>query len=71
MSFKPAMVQRNNMSADVSAGNPVKAIRDPFGNSYGYPTRKTANPSSSDGYNLTFDLWRTADMADPAQCENW
>ena len=38
----------------------VTAIRDPFGNSYGYSTIKTANPSGTAGYNPTFDLWSTA-----------
>lgn len=72
MSFKPAMLQRADMSADVTASNKVTAIRDPFGNSYGYSTRKAANPSGSDGYNPTFDLWSTANSNDPAQwIKNW
>ena len=36
----------------------VIAIRDPFGNSYGYSTRMAA--TGSGGYNPTFDLWSTA-----------
>jgi len=38
----------------------VTAIRDPFGNSYGYSTAKAANPNGTLGDNPTFDLWSTA-----------
>ncbi len=38
----------------------VTAIRDPFGNSYGYSTAKAAKPTGTVGYNPTFDLWSTA-----------
>jgi type II secretory pathway pseudopilin PulG len=38
----------------------VTAIRDPFGNSYGYSTAKATNPNGTVGYNPTFDLWSTA-----------
>ena len=46
----------------------VTAIRDPFGNSYGYSTAANpqANPTpapSPVGYNPTFDLWSTAGAA--------
>jgi len=46
----------------------ITAIRDPFGNSYGYSTagNPQANPtpaSSPVGYNPTFDLWSTAGIA--------
>ena len=37
----------------------VTAIRDPFGNSYGYSTAKARTPNHR-GYNPTFDLWSTA-----------
>ncbi len=37
----------------------ITAIRDPFGNSYGYSTMK-ASDSTKNGYNPTFDLWSTA-----------
>jgi len=37
----------------------VTAIRDPFGNSYGYSTAKAAHPAGTVGYNPTFDLWST------------
>jgi hypothetical protein len=38
-------------------GDPVAAIRDPFGNSYGYSTANQADPEK--GFNPTFDLWST------------
>ncbi|PYJ99069.1 MAG: hypothetical protein DME68_04800 [Verrucomicrobia bacterium] len=45
------------MSNPPSSSNLVTAIRDPFGNSYGY---STANASGAAfGYNPTFDLWST------------
>ncbi len=58
MSFKPAMMHRDNMSAGVSSGNPVTAVRDAFGFPYGYSTAKASGGTS--GYNPTFDLWSTA-----------
>ncbi len=60
MQFKPAMMNRAKMSADVASGNPVNAIRDPFGAPYGYSTAKAANPGGTVGNNPTFDLWSTA-----------
>ncbi|HEX8678402.1 MAG TPA: hypothetical protein VF683_00455, partial [Chthoniobacterales bacterium] len=63
-----------NMTAAISSGNPVTAIRDPFGNPYGYSTAKAANPAGSVGYNPTFDLWSTGgeDGANPLQwIKNW
>jgi hypothetical protein len=50
----------------------VTAIRDPFGNSYGYSTAQQANPSQ--GFNPTFDLWSTAgtsNAADAAYEKSW
>ena len=61
MPFKPASLLRNDMSNPPSSSNPVTAIRDPFGNSYGYSTAKASNPSGTIGYNPTFDLWSIAD----------
>jgi type II secretory pathway pseudopilin PulG len=52
--FKPQM-----LSLD-SNGN-VTAIKDPFGDSYGYSTANQNNPNT--GYNPTFDLWSTAGVA--------
>jgi len=41
----------------------ITAIRDPFGNSYGYSTANQADPVTPKGYNPTFDLWSTAGTA--------
>ena len=49
--FKP------NMLSPAGGTGTVTAIRDPFGNSYGYSTANQANPSY--GFNPTFDLWST------------
>lgn len=61
MTFKPTSLLRDDMSNPPSSTNPVTAIRDPFGNSYGYSTAKAANPVGNVGYNPTFDLWTVAD----------
>ena len=73
MTFKPNMLNPPPPSAAS-----VIAVRDPFGNSYGYSTIKAKAPSGSDGYNPTFDLWSTAGTgvpgtaADPKQwIKNW
>jgi type II secretory pathway pseudopilin PulG len=57
--FKP------NMLSPPGGTGTVTAIRDPFGNSYGYSTAQAyyidnpgANPNY--GFNPTFDLWSTA-----------
>ena len=57
--FKP------NMLSPPDGTGTVTAIRDPFGNSYGYSTAQAlyidnpgANPNY--GFNPTFDLWTTA-----------
>ena len=52
--FKP------NQLSPATQEQAVAFIRDPFGNSYGYSTVKNSNPSGSDGYNPTFDLWSTS-----------
>jgi len=52
--FKP------NQLSPATREQAVTFIRDPFGNSYGYSTMKNSNPSGSDGYNPTFDLWSTS-----------
>ena len=57
-SFKPQM-----LSVDTN-GN-VIAIKDPFGNSYGYSTANQADPVTPKGYNPTFDLWSTAGLTTP------
>jgi prepilin-type N-terminal cleavage/methylation domain-containing protein len=57
--FKP------NMLSPPGGTGTVTAIRDPFGNSYGYSTAQAYyldNPSANlnYGFNPTFDLWSTA-----------
>ncbi len=59
--FKPNMLCPNP-----PATNPVTAIRDPFGNCYGYSTAKAYAPTGPDGYNPTFDLWSTGGVTPPA-----
>jgi prepilin-type N-terminal cleavage/methylation domain-containing protein len=59
MTFKPNSLLRDNMSNPPSLSNPVTAIRDPFGNSYGYSTMKASG--GANGFNPTFDLWTVAD----------
>jgi len=67
-SFKPNMLLPRDQT------QPVIAIADPFGYSYGY---STANQSSSNkGYNSTFDLWSTAGAGtgaapNPSPQEHW
>jgi general secretion pathway protein G len=61
---------RSNMLSP-STGN-VTAIRDPFGNAYGYSTAKAAGQAF--GINPTYDLWSTAnDTAGNMQkwIKNW
>jgi prepilin-type N-terminal cleavage/methylation domain-containing protein len=61
ITLKPASMLRADMSQPPSSSNRVTAIRDPFGNSYGYSTMMAA--SGSGGYNPTFDLWSTCSLA--------
>ena len=69
MSFKPAMMDRPDMSAGVSSGNKVTAVRDPFGFPYGYSTAKANSPSGSVGHNPTFDLWSTNGRKEPNETD--
>jgi prepilin-type N-terminal cleavage/methylation domain-containing protein len=73
MTFKPNSLVRDDMSNPPSLSNPVTAIRDPFGNSYGYSTMKASG--GANGYNPTFDLWTVADGTagtDPTKwVKNW
>lgn len=65
-SFKP------NMLSPADQNRPVTAVRDPFGNSYGYSTANQANTAS--GYNPTFDLWSTGGVisnASPPDQSQW
>lgn len=59
MVLTPNQMLRADMSQPPSGSNPVIGVRDPFGNSYGYSTKKASDPNAS-GYNPTFDLWSTA-----------
>ena len=56
--FKPNML----LPAPPSTAD-VTAIRDPFGNSYGYSTAQQADPTR--GFNPTFDIWSTAGTSNP------
>ena len=62
--FKPNMLLPSPPSlADITA------IRDPFGNSYGYSTIRST--TGSGGYNPTFDLWSTAGGTTTADVPQW
>ena len=53
IAFKPNMLLPDTIGPQTT----VTAIRDPFGNSYGYSTaNQAAIPSTTTGYNPTFDL---------------
>jgi type II secretory pathway pseudopilin PulG len=54
-SFKP------NQLGPTEQSQSVQFIRDPFGNGYGYST--AYQYSSTTGYNPTFDLWSTNNLA--------
>jgi prepilin-type N-terminal cleavage/methylation domain-containing protein len=69
MAFKPASLLRDDMSNPPSSTNPVTAIRDSFGNSYGYSTMKASG--GANGYNPTFDLWSIADGAAGTDQTKW
>jgi type II secretory pathway pseudopilin PulG len=66
MAFKPNML----LPAPPSTAT-VVALRDPFGNSYGYSTAKASNPSGSTGFNPTFDFWSTAGGRSTADQTQW
>jgi type II secretory pathway pseudopilin PulG len=63
---------KSNMLLPPSTAN-VVAIRDPFGNSYGYSTIRAA--TGTGGYNPTYDLWSTAGGTTandiPGWIKNW
>jgi prepilin-type N-terminal cleavage/methylation domain-containing protein len=69
MAFKEVSLLRADMSNPPSSSNPVTAIRDPFGNSYGYSTMKASG--GVNGYNPTFDLWSIADGAAGTDQTKW
>lgn len=60
-----------NMLAPNPSG-PNTYLQDPFRNSYGYSTAKAEDSAGSVGHNPTFDLWSTANSANPSQwIKNW
>ena len=73
MQFKPSMLSPPDGTGTVTA------IRDPFGNSYGYSTAQAFyidNPSANpnNGFNPTFDLWSTggtSNVTDAAYEKVW
>ena len=71
MAFRDTLLLRADMSNPPSPSNPVTAIRDPFGNSYGYSTAKAANPGGAIGFNPTYDLWSIADGAAGTNQTKW
>jgi type II secretory pathway pseudopilin PulG len=69
LSLRPSSLLRGNMSNPPSSSNKVTAIRDPFGNSYGYSTMKASGGSG--GYNPTYDLWSTAAGTGASDVPGW
>lgn len=63
--FKP------NQLTPLDQTKAVTALRDPFGNPYGYSTMKAATPTNTTGHNPTFDLWSIADGAMGATDTKW
>jgi general secretion pathway protein G len=64
--FKP------NMLSPTDQAQKVTALRDPFGNPYGYSTAKASGAAV--GYNPTFDLWSTGGDISASQTQwikNW
>ena len=53
--FKPQMLSMDSNGL-------VTALKDPFGNSYGYSTIQAGTQDTTKGYNPTFDLWSTAGL---------
>jgi prepilin-type N-terminal cleavage/methylation domain-containing protein len=63
--FKP------NQVSPVDQTQKVTALRDPFGNPYGYSTKKASNSASTTGHNPTFDLWSIGDGAVGTDESKW
>jgi hypothetical protein len=63
--FKPNQLSPANQTQLVTA------VRDPFGNSYGYSTAKAANPTANVGNNPTFDFWSIGDGKPGADQAKW
>jgi type II secretory pathway pseudopilin PulG len=64
MVFKPNML----LPAPPSTATEI-AIRDPFGNSYGYSTKMAT--TGSGGYNPTFDFWSTGGGTTATGVSQW
>jgi type II secretory pathway pseudopilin PulG len=62
--FKP------NQLSPTDQTQPVTALRDPFGNPYGYSTMKASDPTKN-GHNPTFDLWSIGDGAAGTNETKW
>jgi prepilin-type N-terminal cleavage/methylation domain-containing protein len=61
--LKPQMLSIDNSGL-------VTAIRDPFGNSYGYSTIQQTGTTTA-GYNPTFDLWSTTGLTSGTNSTQW
>jgi type II secretory pathway pseudopilin PulG len=66
---RPYFTFKPNMLSPKDQTQPVVAIRDPFGNSYGYSTAYQNDPSM--GYNPTFDLWSTGGGDKQSDVPGW
>jgi prepilin-type N-terminal cleavage/methylation domain-containing protein len=62
--FKP------NQLSPMDQTKAVTAIRDPFGNPYGYSTMK-ASDSTKNGFNPTFDLWSVGEGSAGTDQTKW
>jgi general secretion pathway protein G len=62
--FKPIQLSPTDQAQAVTA------LRDPFGNPYGYSTMKASDPTKN-GYNPTFDLWSIGDGAPGTDQSQW
>jgi len=61
--LKPQMLSIDNSGF-------VTAIKDPFGNSYGYSTIQQTGTTTA-GYNPTFDLWSTTGLTSGTNSTQW
>jgi type II secretory pathway pseudopilin PulG len=61
--FKPQMLA-------IDTNGYVTAIKDPFGNSYGYSTVQQTGTTTA-GYNPTFDLWSTTGLTSGTDSTQW
>src|SRR5437763_5952794 len=61
--FKPNQLTPSDQTQNVTA------VRDPFGNSYGYSTAKASGAAF--GNNPTYDLWSTAGLTSGGESPQW